>query len=124
MKNVHNLPYLPSSNYSMVQQRTRKSNCTNSALIKGSTTRSTGTTAMKVSRGAIIDQGTRPRTSRPIIGSATRIQMVDKPYDTEVSAIHGEIFAIHGEFAAIQDEVPAERKKTVRMKTMEINAAH
>jgi hypothetical protein len=38
MKNVHNLPYLPSSNYCTVQQSTRNSNHTDSTLVKGSTT--------------------------------------------------------------------------------------
>jgi hypothetical protein len=54
--------------------------------------------------------------------------MVDKTYDMDDDSTvkSGNISAseIHGEISAIQDEVPAETKKKVRMKTMDINETH
>jgi hypothetical protein len=71
MKNVRKLPYLPSSNYSTVQQSTRYSNHTDSTLVKGSTTRPTSSTVMKLRHGTIVGQGTGPRTGRQILRSTT-----------------------------------------------------
>jgi hypothetical protein len=67
MRNVPNVPYLPSSNnYCTVQQSTNGYHCTNSTLVKGNTTRPTGRTVMKVNHGTILEEGTGPGTSRLI----------------------------------------------------------
>jgi hypothetical protein len=71
IQNAHNLPYLPSSNYCTIQQSTRSTNLTDNTLVKGSTTRHTSSTVIKVSHSTILVQGTGPRMGRQIIGNTT-----------------------------------------------------
>jgi hypothetical protein len=99
MKNVPNLPYLPSSNnYCTIRQSAEAYHRPNSTLVKGSTTRPTGSTVMQVNHDIVLRPSTGPRTNRQINKRKTRTQIVDPTYHMDDDSTEKQIIFQHPQF--------------------------